>query len=96
MVNTALDFDTSYEDLEKPLFFSDRDSVRLMWEYINMGFQKMSTEILEASEDSHIKMQELNSIYNRTSTLRTKAKKKMIVLFRTVIEQDIKMIDAVL
>ena len=63
------------------MFFSDRDSVRLMWEYINMGFQKMSTEILEASEDSHIKMQELNSIYRRISTLSISATKEIIVLF---------------
>ena len=48
MVNAAQDFDASYESLEKPLFFSNRDSVRLMWEYTNMGFQDMSTEILGA------------------------------------------------
>ena len=39
MVNAALDFDARYEDLEQPLFISDKDNVRLMWEYINMGFQ---------------------------------------------------------
>ena len=60
-----------------------------------MGFQEMSTKILEAYEDSHIKMQELNSTYKRTSTLPIKAKKEMIILFRTGIEQDIKILDAV-
>ena len=40
-------------------------------------------------------MIELKSIYKRTSTLPIKAKKEMILLVRTVIEQDIKMLDAV-
>ena len=62
MVNAALDFDVSIEDLEKPLFFSDRDCVRTMWEYRNMVFQDMSKEILEAYEHSQQKMLELNDI----------------------------------
>ena len=36
---------------------SKRDSVRFkMWEHINMGFQEMSTEILEAYKDSNVKL----------------------------------------
>ena len=41
MVNTALDFDASYEDLEKPLFYSERQcpfNVGI-YIYICMGFQ---------------------------------------------------------
>ena len=55
----------------------------------------MSKEILEACEDSHKMMIEMNNTYKRTSTLPITAKKEMIILFRTVIEQDIKMLDAV-
>ena len=60
-----------------------------------MGFQEMSTEILDTYEDSHVKLQELNSLYKRISTLLISVKKKMRMLFRTAIEQDIKMLDAV-
>ena len=81
MVNAALNFDASYEELDKPVFHSDRDSVHMMWEYINMGFQDMSKEILEAYEDSHKKMIELNFEYKITSTLPIKVKKEMIVMF---------------
>ena len=60
-----------------------------------MGFQDISTEILDAYKDSHVKLKEMNGIYKRISTLPLSAKKEMIVLFRIAIEQDIKMLDAV-
>ena len=83
MVNAALDFDATYEELEKSLFYLNKNSVCTMWEYINMGFQDMSVEIREAHEDQHMRLLHLNGIY------------QMILLFRTVIKQDIKMLDAV-
>ena len=55
----------------------------------------MSNEILDAYEDSHAKLLELNSIYKRISTLPTSQIKEMITQFRKAIEQDIKMLDAV-
>ena len=95
MVHAALDFDAFYEDLEKPLFYSDKGSVRFMWEYTHMGFQDMQKEILESYEHSHAKLLELNKFYKRISTLPTSQIKEMITLFREAIEQDIKMLDAV-
>ena len=47
-----------------------------------MGFQDKSKEILEAYEDLHIKLMELNSLYKRISTLPITAKKEMIILHR--------------
>ena len=45
MVNAALNFDARYDDLEKSSFFSYKDSVRLMWEYTNMGFQDIERNL---------------------------------------------------
>ena len=73
MVNTGLNFDATYESPDEPIFYSDRDNVRVMWEYINMSFQDMSAEILHAFEDSHVKLQELNRTKKVTSTKKTQS-----------------------
>ena len=52
MVNAALDFDASSEELEKPLFFFfDNNSVRTMWECINMH-----SKICLLKSESHTKI----------------------------------------
>ena len=81
LLEMVLNFDASYEELDKPLFHSDRDGVWIMWEYINMSFQEMSIEILEACED-FMKFWQV--------TLAISEKEEMITLFRKAIEQDVK------
>ena len=63
-----------------------------------MGFQdiyiKSTSRILEVYEDSHKKMIESSTVYTKELSLPTETKTEMIVLFRTVIEQDSKVLNA--
>ena len=66
-----------------------------MWEYINMGFQDMSEDILDAYKDSPNKLVKLFGLYKNNGTVPVSEKQEIITIFRIAIQQDINMLDAV-
>ena len=90
LVDIAQDFDASLESLEKTLFYSEKGSVRLIWEYTIMSFQDTTEEILEAYKEFHDKLVELNVFYNKNGALSVSEIKSTIKFFRIAIEHDVK------
>ena len=51
------------------MLYTEKDSIRTIWEFINMSFQEMSEEILDLYHNVHEEMMEINVLCKKIATL---------------------------